>query len=325
VSVLKRRLERYGFSEHLALYSNSDEPLTPAISKNALDLDAAAEADLLLNFRYELRPELVGRFRRSALIDIDPGLLQMWMGKGWINVAQHDVYFTIGERVGPVESSSVGKGPAWQHTPPCVFLEWWPVCKAGGHEPFTTVSHWDDDREQAEDDEGNWYQNDKRSGFLPFLDLPSRTQQPLELALSFGTTDADVAERAALQKLGWRVRDAASVTATPWDYQRYIQHSRAEFSCAKPSYVSFENAWISDRTVCYLASGKPAVVQHTGPSRLLPDAYGLFRFRNLEEARHCLEKVGSDYERQCKFARALAEEYFDAKKVAGRVLERALT
>jgi hypothetical protein len=76
--------------------------------------------------------------------------------------------------------------------------------------------------------------------------------------------------------------------------------------------------------VCYLASGKPAVVEHTGPSRFLPDAAGLFRFRSLGEAAHCLETVATEYEDQCRLARALAEEHFDARKVVGRVLERAL-
>jgi glycosyltransferase involved in cell wall biosynthesis len=88
--------------------------------------------------------------------------------------------------------------------------------------------------------------------------------------------------------------------------------------------VRLNNAWISDRTLCYLASGKPAVVQHTGPSRLLPDSGGLFRFKSLEEAARALSAVEADYERHCRLARELAEEHFDARKVAEGVLERAL-
>jgi hypothetical protein len=127
-----------------------------------------------------------------------------------------------------------------------------------------------------------------------------------------------------LQDRGWRVRDAWEITGTPWGYRRYIQSSLGEFSCAKPSYVRLQNAWISDRTLCYLASGKPAVVQYTGASRFLPDREGLFRFRDIEEAAICLDLAASDYERQCRLARMLAEEYFDARKVVARVLERAL-
>jgi hypothetical protein len=91
----------------------------------------------------------------------------------------------------------------------------------------------------------------------------------------------------------------------------------------KPSCVRLQNAWISDRTLSYLASGKPAVVEHTGSSRFLPDAAGLFRFRDVEEAARSLETVAADYPRQCRLARALAEQYFDARKVVRRMLERA--
>jgi len=93
----------------------------------------------------------------------------------------------------------------------------------------------------------------------------------------------------------------------------------------KPSCVKLGNAWISDRTICYLASGKPAVVQHTGRSEFLPDASGLFRFRTMEEAVNSLETVAADYDHQCKLARALADEYFDGRKILKPMLETALT
>ena len=124
---------------------------------------------------------------------------------------------------------------------------------------------------------------------------------------------------------GWRVVDAHTVASTPWDYQGYIQDSFGEFSCAKPSYLRLENAWVSDRTLCYLASGKPAVVQYTGRSRFLPDSAGVFRFRDVKDAADSIERVVIDYEKQCKLARDLAEEYFDARKVVAAVLEQALS
>ena len=88
--------------------------------------------------------------------------------------------------------------------------------------------------------------------------------------------------------------------------------------------MQLQNAWVSDRTICYLASGKPAIVQHTGPSRILPEAEGLFRFRDIDEAARMIARVEADYDRQCQAARSLAETWFDAEKVAGRVLEKAL-
>jgi hypothetical protein len=120
------------------------------------------------------------------------------------------------------------------------------------------------------------------------------------------------------------VRDAWEVCSTPDDYRSYIQGSRAEFSCAKPSCALLANAWISDRTLCYLASAKPAVVEHTGASRFLPEAEGLLRFRDMDEAVAKIEAVEADYDRHSRLARELAEEHFDGEKVLRRVLELAL-
>jgi hypothetical protein len=320
VAALKSRLEQYDLAASVALCSSAGEPLPWDVLEGCLNFEAATEANLLLNMSYGMPPEVVKRFRRSALVDIDPGLLQVWMSAGTISVAQHDVYFTIGETVDQPGAKVPDVGLKWQYTPPCVALDWWLPCRAAEDAPFSTVSHWNAD--EWMEDAGEVYANDKRTGFLPFLDLPQYTTQPLELAICLGAYDQD--ERGALQKRGWRVRNASEVASTPWDYQHYIQGSRGEFSCVKPSCIRLQNAWISDRTLCYLASGKPAVVQHTGPSRFLPDAAGLFRFHDLKEAAHCLETVAADYEQQCKLARKLAEEYFDAQKVVGRVLEQAL-
>jgi hypothetical protein len=284
-------------------------------------LDAAAEADLLLNLRYELPAEVVKRFRRSALVDIDPGLLQQWLSTGKLDVAQHDLYFTIGETVGQPAAGCSDCGLQWLYTPPCVALDWWPPCQTSEHAPFTTVSHWQMSSGKKTRDEASL--TNKRAGFLPFLDLPRWTAQPLELALCLGVNEAE--ERRMLHQTGWLVRHSWEVTATPQAYQRYIQDSRGEFSCAKPAWVQLQNAWVSDRTLCYLASGKPAIVEHTGPSRFLPDASGLLRFRTLAEAAKALTVVNADYEWHCQQARALAVEYFDAQKVCRRVLEQALT
>jgi hypothetical protein len=319
-AALKSRLERYELTECLILRSGTDAPPSLGEAAEGLDLDTAAEADLLLTMRHDAHPGLVERFRRSAFVDIDPGILQVWIAKGLIHVAPHDVYFTIGETVGQPSASFPDGGIRWQYTAPCVALDWWPTHEAAEDAPFTTVSHWNTYDEWMEDANGS-YLNDKRAGFLPFLDLPRCTAQRLELALCLA---GDANEQRELREHGWGVREAWQVAATPWDYQRYIQDARGEFSCAKPSCVRLQNAWVSDRTLCYLASGKPAVVQYTGPSRFLPDSAGLFRFRTLEEAAGCLERAAADYKRQCRVARALAEEYFDARRVVRKLLERAL-
>jgi hypothetical protein len=313
VRILKGVLGRYGLDDNVALASDSGGEL-PAEAVDCLTLEAATTADLLLNQIYEMPAQVVARFRRSALLDSDPGLLQYWIDSGYIHVATHDVYFTIGERL------DMRCGIPWEHTNACAALDWWPVVPADQGAPFTTVSNWTVGK-WVRDAQG-LYRTDKRSAFLPFLAVPAETEQPMELALYLSSSEDE--ERATLQRQGWRVRDSRTVAQTPWEYQRYIQTSRGEFSCAKPSYVRMGNAWMSDRTLCYLASGKPAVVQHTGPSSYLPDAAGLFRFRDPDDAVKCLETVAADYPRQCRLAREVAEEFFDAKKVFGKLLERAL-
>jgi hypothetical protein len=320
VATLKNRLKRYGLGECLALHSSSGEVLPREVAEGCLDLEAATEADLLLNQQYNLPDEVIRRFRRSALLDIDPGLLQVWMSTGLVSVAQHDMYFTIGETVGQAGARFPDAGLKWHYTPPPVFLPEWPPVRADSTAPYTTVSQWWGD--EWMESQGKLYRNDKRAAFLDYLDLPSQTSRPLELALCLARRDEE--ERRLLEERGWKIRHAWTVSSVPEQYRAYIQQSRGEFSCVKPSCVRLSNAWISDRTLCYLASAKPAVIQHTGPSRFLPDSEGLFRFRNLEEATRALATVESNYERHCRLARELAEEYFDAQKVIGRVLEQAL-
>jgi hypothetical protein len=320
VERLKARLEPFGLADSVVLCSWTGEPLSAQATEGLLELDAATSADLLIDVAYGIPDELVARFRRKALLDIDPGLLQSWMSRAQIKVAPHDVYFTIGETVGRPESRFPDCGIEWHYTPPCVALDFWPVCRASAERRFTTVTQWHAG-EWMEDEEGS-YLNDKRTAFLPFLDLPRRTPHSLELALCLAPEEED--EWKVLRERGWSVCHAWEVSVDPLRYRQYIQESLGEFSCAKPSCIRLQNAWISDRTLCYLASGKPAVVQHTGPSRFLPDAEGLFRFRDLEEAVRYLDRVVNDYERQSERARAIAEEHFDARKVAAGVLERAI-
>jgi hypothetical protein len=171
-------------------------------------------------------------------------------------------------------------------------------------------------------DRHGFYENTKRCGFLPFADLPRHTDQRIELALYLSSYDET--DRAWLEDIGWRIRDSAPVSATPAAYQSYIQQSRGEFGWAKPSCVRYQVAWLSDRTPCYLASGKPVVLQHTGPSRFLPSNSGMFRYTTLEEAAKCFATLAADYDHHARLARQLAEEHFDAAQMARRVLDHAL-
>lgn len=320
---LKNWLEVYGISECIALCSPTGQPLPwDALGLYIPLTVAASEADLFLNLGYFPQCDLKC-FRRSAFLDTDPGLMQIWMDSGKLNIPRHDVYFTESETVGTPAALVPDCGLRWHYTPLPVFLPLWPVTQADPSAAFTTVSNWWDKGDFIEF-QGEWLSNEKRTSFLDYLELPSRTPVHLELALTLTSSEADIEERRILEQKGWRVRSLWEVIWTPEEYRKYVQQSQGEWTCAKPFFVRLQTALMYDRTLHYMASGKPAVVQHTGPSKFLPDAEGLFRFRNIDEAARALDAAVSDYDRHCRLARALVEEYFDARKVIGSVLERAL-
>jgi hypothetical protein len=288
-----------------------------AMGLSQLTAEEAREVALLVNPSYGTAPEVLAMFRRTCLIDIDPGLLQIWWSMNQLQVPQHDLYFTTGETVGVAGDNIPDCGVEWIYTPPPVDTTVWAVASAVDGAAYTTVTHW----------WGEWvldatacYANGKREGFLPLVSLPARVGAPLELAVN----PEDVGEdRVELEANGWRLPAAAEVAGDAGSYHRYVSGSRGEFSCVKPSCVRLQNAWISDRSLCYLAAGKPVVVEHTGPSKFLPEDEGIVRFRGLDGAVVALERVEAEYDRHARAARALAEEHFSAVRVVTAVLERA--
>jgi hypothetical protein len=328
VASLRARLEPFGL-DRIALCPRGGGQLHPNVTEGTVDLELAGDADLLLNLAYDTCSTAIPRFRRTALIDIDPGLVQVWLtANGWA-LPRHDVYFTTSEAVVRGGGRIPDTGLPWQPSRPCVALDWWPAAPAADSAPFTTVSHWSSRRQWFTQGDVS-FSNSKRDGFLPFVDLPSRTHVPLELALCLGTdidselSPSDQRDRSRWERAGWSVVHAHDVAATPDAYQRYIGASSGEFTCVKPSCVHLQNAWISDRSLCYLASAKPVVVQDTGTSTLLDAGHGVHRFRDVQGAARCLERVLDDYDRERMAARHLAEEHFDARRVVAGVLERTL-
>jgi len=318
VATLRERLGRYGLQERIILYTAEGEFL------NVTEARARAvfrETDLLLNFHQRIQLWVLEEFHRTALVDIDPGLLQYWISTGLLSVHPHHLYFTTGETVGKPSANLNDCGLPWIQIRPPVSLDLWPRAPAPADGAFTTVSTWWGHEWVMNGKE--IIDNNKRSAFLRFAELPRYTRVPLELALLLDRqSEADDEDREFLTRNGWRVRHAHDVAGTPQDYQRYILASRGEFSCAKASCMLFQNAWISDRTLCYLATGRPAVVENTGPSSILPSGLGLFRFSTLEEAGAGLDEVASNYPKHARAARELAE-FFDARRVAEAIIHHS--
>lgn len=352
LKIFKERMDKFGLKEKAVLYelndSNSakDRPLEFINVSKTFAESLFKRADLLLNFYYSMSPLILNQFNRRALVDIDPGLLQFWISTGQLQVTEHDYYITTGETVGTTNALFSDCGFSWIKIRPPVSIEYWPYRYDAHCEMFTTISGWwggDGKGEFITDGKGTLYENNKRVTFLQYVKLAKLISQKIELALNLGDGDedggdvqeeksksrvdgitdyiSDAADVEYLKAHRWLVRNAYEVAYSPEAYQSYIQNSRGEFSCVKPSCLKFQNAWISDRTICYLASGKPVVVQDTGPSTYLPNGKGMFRFSTLEEAVNAFNEINSNYEKHCRAAREIAEAYFDSKKIAQLILD----
>jgi len=325
------RLKRYGLDGKVILCTEADtdggwaqgKPYHYLVGTRSEATEVFKRADLLLNFHYAIDPELLACFRRTALVDIDPGLLQKWMSTGQLVVARHDLYFTIGEMAGTPSAPVPACGLDWVHIRPAVCLELWPYAYDPECELFTTVTDWwSGFASEIVDGREVLYDNNKRVSFLAFAELPRLTSQPLELAVYMAADDTE--DRRTMERHGWRLRHSLEVSRTPEMYRSYIQRSRGEISCVKPSYIKLQNGWISDRSLCYLASGKPVVVQRTGLSSYLPSGEGILQFSSPAEAAKALAAVNADYERHCRSAREIAETYFDARRTTEKILDVAL-
>ncbi len=245
------------------------------------------------------------------------------MSLGQLQVVPHDLYFTYGETVAQPGSRIADCGIRWQYTPQPVFLPAWPVQAVDAAAPYTTVTSWWGIGDWIEID-GALVDNRKRTAFLEYLDLPTRVSVRLELALPVDGSEETIKECKLLERHGWSVRHVFDVSGSPDAYRDYVGRSRGKFACMKLDYRLLDTAWISERAPGYLASGKPVIVQHTGASRMLPEGEGLLRFRTPEEAARQLVEAETHYHQHSRAARALAEERFDATKIARSLLERAL-
>src|SRR4029077_9156669 len=210
-------------------------------------------------------------------------------------------------------------GVEWRRFWPPIHLAAWPRRDDVPDAPYTTVTQWWTNQYAFFD--GETYDCNKRPGFLDVLDLPRRVPVALELAANLHPGETD--DRALLARHGWHVADPSIVAGTPEAFRAYVQGSRGEFSCAKPAYVKARPGWVSDRKICYLASGRPCVVQATGAENHLAPSAGLRFFRSLDEARDALDAVEADHAAAANAARCLAEDVFATDVVLPPLLDAA--
>jgi hypothetical protein len=283
-------------------------------------IDLALKAELLVNISGHLEIESVKAGpRRRAYVDVDPGFTQIWAEDGAARLDGHDAYFTVGENIGRRGCPIPTGGLEWRPLPPPVTLEDWPQAPPGDGR-FTTVATWRSPFGAPA--LGGVEFAGKHHQWRQIIDLPRRSPQEFEIALQIDPDDR--ADRDALEAHGWWLADPRAVAGDPLEFRAYVQGSAAELSVAHPVYVDTASGWISDRTVRYLASGLPALVQETGIGERYPLGKGLLTFRTLEEAIAGAEAIAGDYQAHRQAARAIAEEHFDSDRVLTRFLEVAL-
>jgi hypothetical protein len=281
-------------------------------------LDVCGDAALLVNISGNLRDrELLARFRHRAFVDLDPGWTQVWHANGYdAGLAGHHAYFTIAERIGRRGCGLPSAGIRWRPVRQPVVLAHWPLTPAPAEVVFTTVATWRGPFGRLA--WGGREYDQKLHQFRRFAELPRRSGRRFELALDIDSADAR--DLVLLASNGWHIR-AAAVAAGTEEFRRYVQSSAAEFSVAQGVYVDTASGWFSDRSVRYLASGRPVLVQDTGFGEQLPVGEGLLAFRTLADAVAGAERIATDYPRHAAAARRIAEEFFAPHAALAPMLE----
>jgi hypothetical protein len=279
----------------------------------------ASSADVLINISGMLTdPNLLEPIPRRIYLDLDPAFIQLWHAVQGIDMRfdAHTHFVTVGLALGQIDCPVPSCGRAWIPTLQPVVLDRWPVADTIRHDALTTIGNW---RGYGSIKYRGDFYGQKAHSLRPLIGLPQRTSEKFALALAIHSDEKK--DLTALAENGWHLIDPTQVAATPAAYQWFIQGSKAEFGLAKSGYVLSRCGWFSDRSACYLASGRPVLSQETDFSRFLPTGEGLFAFKTVEDVLTALDALNSDYSRHARAAREIAEEFFDSDKVLARLLE----
>ncbi|MBA3341906.1 MAG: hypothetical protein H0T48_08720 [Gemmatimonadaceae bacterium] len=251
-----------------------------------------------------------------VLVDGEPGFTQMKMENKLAagrTLPSYDFYYTNGRNIGTERSAAPTGGRQWRPLFHPVDVETFPVVASPAGAPFTTIMNWQS--YEPVEYMGETYGH-KDVEFVKFMTLPSLTDSRLEIAVAGSTVPRD-----ALTGAGWKICDPHEVTRTFDSFADYVRGSCGEFSVCKSGFVRLNTGWFSDRGAVYLASGRPVVQQDTGFGAHLPCGHGLFAARDVGEAATAIDTIAGDYERHSRWAREVAAEYLDARRVLGGMLE----
>ena len=315
-------LDRFGFAGRWAFLDPVTKDYVGMSKERCLKLIRESDAVINLCGASEPREEHLAS-PMMVYIETDPGVFQVNIERGdpmgLLNAKGHKLFFTYAANIGAPDCKIPLAGLTWHPTRPPVLLdEWHPGIGPASPVAFTTVGTW---RNKGNDIDigGSTFYWSKHLNFAKVLEVAGRAHQPIELA-----TDLDSGpdyDRALAG--GFTFRPVVPMSLDIDEYRNYISSSRGEFTVSKDLYVRTRSGWFSDRTVCYLAAGRPVVTQLTGFEKYLPSGVGLLGFDNAETAIEAIAQVNADYPRHAKAAREIACEYFDAIKLLDAIAEKA--
>ncbi|HEX7609114.1 MAG TPA: hypothetical protein VF380_00450 [Solirubrobacteraceae bacterium] len=272
-----------------------------------------AGASVLLDIGGEFGLEERALPRCRALVDAEPLFTD---SERFIGSFDYDVHFGYDVNTGGSCCNVPTAGINWLATVPPIVPQLWKAPPPRAASPLSTVVDWMAYRGAGHG--GSWYGQDGAVEHL--LELPARVGSTLELAISGESERVHRRLRAA----GWVLRDADEVNASPAAYSSYIRRSQGEFSVARRAYVSTRSGWLGARSACYLAAGRPVIVQDTGQEEWLATGLGVLTFQDAEDAALAVERVGGDLLMHSRAARVKAREVFHYGVVLERLLERAM-
>lgn len=317
---ISRCMERIGLRDHWAFRLAGVDGACRGLSETRLRR-LYRSSDILLNIVGAtdlVEDQLSAPFR--VYVQTDPVTAELRLANGdehtRLAFASHDVLVTYGENYGAADCAVPLNGMRYGKTRQPVDLDLWPMAFDRLARAFTTIGNYRQVGDDVEYD-GELYRWSKHHEWEKLVDLPSRTSQPFELAMR----PDDATDRDRLRARGWRLRPPLRMSLDVFGaYPEFIRSSRGELTVAKDQNVRLRSGWFSERDACYLASGKPVIAQDTGFGTALPTGEGLLAFRDADGALEAIEEVNSDYRRHCEAARAIAEEHFEARGVAQRLL-----
>ena len=317
VAYVRHMMESYGLGDRWA-YWDAINDVWHGLPREAVHR-LYREADALINLcgAARLRDEHMACPRR-IMIDTDPVYEQIKYAeadpaaRAYLDAHTH--FFTYGENVGGPGWIVPLCGIPWRGTRPPVVIEEWPTDEESP-DCFSTIATWENKGKNIAFG-GETYLWSKHMNFLRFLDLPKRLKQCFNMAMLPPTPEIE----AQVAGAGWRLVDPRPISASMESYAAFIAGSRGEFTVAKDIYVRPNSGWFSDRSVCYLAAGRPVVTMRTGFSRFYPVGDGLFEYSDSEEAAAAIETINGDYRHHSRAARMMAAEYFNSDSVISELM-----